>query len=112
MKRLIVWILAAVILMIGLPWLVVTFSGSAGMAACFLLFFGVNPIFSAVCGAFAGQNIKQLWILPLLVAALFLAGAWLLFEFGESAFLWYGGSYLMIGMIAMLIRFAAKKRNS
>jgi hypothetical protein len=98
------WILPAVLLMIGCPWLAAEFAGSAGMAVCLLLFFAVNPLFSAVCGVFAGKNIKRLWFLPVLTAGLFLAGAWIFFDMGEPAFLLYCGCYLLIGIIAMLIR--------
>ena len=111
MKKLIVWIILAILLMIGCPWLSVEFAGSAGMAICFLLFFAVNPIFSAVCGAYAGKNIKQLWSLPIIVAGLFLAGVWLFFEMGESAFLLYCGCYLIIGIVAMLISSSVSKRK-
>ena len=89
--------------MIGLPWLTVTFAGSAGMAICFLLFFALNPAYAAVCGAYAGKNIKRLWALPILTAILFLAGVWMFFEMGETAFLLYFCCYLIIGIIAMLI---------
>lgn len=103
MKKFIGWIIAAVILMIGFPWLAVTFAGSAGMAACFILFYAVNPLFCAVCGVFAGKCIKRLWTLPIISAGLFLVGVWLFFEMGEPAFLLYCGSYLMIGIATMLI---------
>ena len=93
MKPLIFWSILAMLLMIGCPWLAATFAGSAGMAVCLLLFFGVNPIFSAVCG-------------------LFLAGAWLFFAMGETAFLLYCVCYLMIGMIAMLMRSFLKGRRA
>lgn len=99
MKPLIFWSILAMLLMIGCPWLAATFAGSAGMAVCLLLFFGVNPIFSAVCGVFAGKDIKRLWPLPIVVAGLFLAGAWLFFAMGETAFLLYCVCYLMIGKI-------------
>ena len=97
MKPLIFWSILAMLLMIGCPWLAATFAGSVGMAVCLLLFFGVNPIFSAVCGVFAG---------------LFLAGAWLFFAMGETAFLLYCVCYLMIGMIAMLMRSFLKGRSA
>lgn len=103
MKPFMTWTILAILLMIGCPWLAVEFAGSAGMAVCFILFFAVNPLFSVVCGAFAGKNIRQLWALPIITAGSFLAGVWLFFEMGEPAFLLYGGCYLMIGMIAMLI---------
>lgn len=111
MKNLFTWTISALILMIGFPWLAVTFAGSAGMAICFLLFFAINPLFSVMCGAFAGKNIKQLWALPIITAGLFLAGAWLFFEMGETAFLLYCGCYLIIGMIAMLISALMNKRK-
>ena len=111
MKKLIAWAISSVILMIGFPWLAVTFAGSAGMAICFILFFAINPLYSAVCGAFAGKNIKQLWGLPILTAGLFLAGAWLFFEMGETAFLLYCGCYLVIGIVAMMISVFVNKRK-
>ena len=101
----------AIILMIICPWLTVEFAGSAGMAICFVLFFAVNPLFSVMCGAFAGKNIKQLWVLPIITAGLFLAGSWLFFEMGEIAFLVYCGCYLIIGIIAMLISAFMNKRK-
>ena len=111
MKKLMVWSILAMLLMIGCPWLAVEFAGSAGMAVCFILFFAINPLFSAVCGAIAGKNIKQLWALPIIIAGLFLAGTWLFFEMGEPAFLLYCGFYLVIGIIAMLISAFENKRK-
>ena len=111
MRKLITWTMLAMLLMIGCPWFAVEFAGSAGMAICFILFFAVNPLFSVVCGAFAGKNIKQLWVLPIITAGLFLAGSWLFFEMGEIAFLVYCGCYLIIGIIAMLISAFVYKRK-
>ena len=111
MKKLITWTILAMLLMIGCPWLAVEFAGSAGMAICFILFFAVNPLFSVVCGVFAGKSIKQLWALPIITAGLFLAGAWLYFEIGENAFLVYCGCYLIIGIIAMMISAFVSKRK-
>jgi len=103
MKKLIIWTISATILMIGCPWLTVNFAGSSGLGVCFLLFFAVNPLFSAVCGVFAGRNIKQLWSLPIIVSLLYLSGVWLFFEMGEPEFLLYCGCYLIIGIVFMLI---------
>lgn len=111
MKKLLTWTLFTIVLMIGCPWLAVEFAGSAGMAVCFILVFAVNPLFSAVCGVFAGKNIQQLWALPIITAGLFLAGAWLFFEVEETAFLLYCGCYLMIGIIAMLISAFVNKKS-
>lgn len=111
MKKLTVWTLLAMFLMIGCPWLAVELAGSAGMAVCFILFFAINPVFSAICGIFAGKNIKQLWALPIITAGLFLVGTWLFFDMGETAFLLYTGCYLIIGIIAMLVSAYLSKRK-
>ena len=111
MTKLITWTMLAIVLMIGCPWLAVEFAGSAGMAVCFLLFFAVNPLFSVVCGTFAGRNMKQLWALPIMTAGLFLAGVWIFFDMSETAFLLYCSCYLMIGMIAMLISAFVNQRK-
>ncbi|MBE6991458.1 MAG: hypothetical protein E7430_02625 [Ruminococcaceae bacterium] len=111
MKKLITWTLLAMLLMIGFPWIAVEFAGSAGMAICFILFYAVNPLFSVVCGVSAGKNIRQLYALPVITVVLFLTGVWLFFEIAESAFLLYGGCYLIIGIIAMLISAFANKRK-
>ena len=104
MKKRMGWTTAAVILMIGFPWLAVTFAGDAGMAVCFVLFFAVNPLFSAVCGFAARKDTRRLWMLPLVTTGLFLAGTWIFFDMGEPAFLLYGAVYLAIGAAAMLLR--------
>lgn len=111
MKKLLGWIILTTLLMIGCPWLAAEFAGSAGMAVCLLLFFAVNPLFSAVCGVFAGKNIKRLWFLPVLNAGLFLAGAWIFFDMGEPAFILYFSCYLLIGIIAMLISAFFNRKN-
>ena len=79
MNKFSAWFIATIIVMIGFPWLAVTFAGSAG------------------------KNIKQLWMIPMVVAGLYLAGVWMFFEMGESAFLLYAGIYLLIGIVAMFI---------
>lgn len=103
MKRFVSWIVGATLLMIVCPFLAVTFAGTSGMAICFILFFALNPAFSAVCGVFAGMNIKKLWSLPLILSALFLAGVWIFFDLGEPAFLLYSTAYLVISAVAMIL---------
>lgn len=111
MNKFSAWFITAIILMIGFPWLAVTFAGSAGMAVCFILFFAINPVFSVICGVAAGKNIKQLWMIPIVVAGLFLAGVWMFFEMGESAFLLYAGIYSFIGIASMMISAFVNKRK-
>ena len=112
MKKLFLWSAAALVLMVGGPWAAVTFAGRAGMAVCFLLFFAADPLFCAVAGAFAGQDIRRLWAVPLVGPAAFLAGTWIFFEPGEPAFLVYGGCYLLIGSVAMGISALIKARKT
>ncbi len=109
MKRFISWIVGATLLMIGCPFLAVTFAGTSGMAICFILFFALNPAFSAVCGVFAGMNIKKFWSLPIISAALFLTGAWIFFDLGEPDFLLYSTAYLVIGAVAMILTAIIKR---
>jgi hypothetical protein len=111
MKKIIFWIVASVVLMIGFPWLTVLISGDAGMAICLVLFLAVNPIFSGFCGAAAGKDVKKFWMLPVLTAVFFLAGAWIFFEMGEPFFIAYAACYLMIGIITMLTRGFLKSKK-
>lgn len=97
--------------MIGCPFLTVTLAGGEGMAVCFVLFFAVNPVFSALCGLFAGRNIRQLWPLPLITAGLYLLGVWMFFEMGEPAFLRYCVCYLILGGVSMRISTFIKRRK-
>ncbi len=95
-------LLISTLVMLGLPWLAVTFApGDAGMAACFLLFFAVNPVYSVVAGVFSGRTAKRLWFQPIVTSLLFLVGSWLLFDPGETAFLLYAALYLLLGLAAM-----------
>ena len=83
----------------------------------FILFFAVNPVYSALAGFFAGKQVKTFWWIPLLNALLFVCGAWLFFDLGESAFFIYASIYLALGLIAMIItalviKKSADKRNA
>ncbi len=89
-KNIILWLAVSAAIMLALPWLAVTLvKGDAGMAACFVLFFAVNPIYSVILGVFAGKDVKHLWSLPVISAVLFLIGTWIFFDIGEMAFVLY-----------------------
>ena len=103
-KVLFLWLIITVIIMWGLPWFGITFApADAGMAVCFLLWYAVNPVYSVLSGVYAGMEIKKRWWQPAAVAVLYVAGTWMFFEFGETAFLVFGAVYLAISAIAMLI---------
>ena len=110
MERLLVWMILALFLMLGCPWLAVTFAGSMGMAVCFLLFFSINPLFAVVTGVLAGKKVKRLWSLPIIMAGLYLAGVWLFFEMGEPAFFIYDACYFVISVVAMLVSAFVKNK--
>ena len=55
------WLGISAVIMLALPWPAVSLiKGDGGMAACFLLFYAVNPIYSVIIGAFAGKDRKHL----------------------------------------------------
>lgn len=111
-KRKIVWLAVAAVIMLVAPWAAITFAkGDAGMAVCFVLFYAVNPLFSAAAGTFAGKDVKHLWSLPIISALLFLIGAWTFFDAGETAFILYAASYLALGLLAMLISLLVRKKS-
>jgi len=103
MKKNLAAILAILIVMVCLPWGAVLFaSHDAGMAICFVLFFGVNAMFSLYVGIFSGLAVKQRWYLPLVNSAVFLLGVWTAFDWGNRDFYGYAIAYLGIAFVAML----------
>ncbi len=111
-KNIILWSTASAVVILALPWLVVSFVKSdAGMAICFLMFFVVNPLYAAILGFFVGEDVKHLWHLPIVSAALFLIGTWIFFDMGEMAFILYAIVYLALGIAVMLISMFIRKRT-
>ncbi len=109
-KNFLLWSAASAFIMLFLPWLAVTFvKADGGMVVCFALFYGVDPIYSIMLGGFAGKDIGCLWSLPLISAVLFLAGAWIFFDAGETSFILYTLVYLVLGIAAMLISMFIRK---
>lgn len=109
MKRYGIPAAALLAVMLGLPWLAVTFlRGDAGMAACFALFFAVDPLLAVIFGVLAG--LRREWWWPAAMAAAFVLGAWLVFAPGEMAFLLYAGFYLVIGVVVMALTALLRKR--
>ena len=110
-KNIIFWLAVTAAIMLAMPWLAVTLvKGDAGMAACFVLFFAVNPIYSVAIGVFAGKDVKHLWSLPVISAVLFLIGTWIFFDMGEMAFVLYAVVYLVLGIVTMLISMIIRKK--
>ncbi len=110
-KSIILWTVVSAVVMLAFPWLAVTFVKSdAGMAACFFLFFAVNPMYSVWLGTVAGKDVRHLWSLPVISALLFLIGTWIFFDIRELAFIFYAGVYLILGTAALLIVMFIRKK--
>ena len=104
MKKIVFWLIISAFVMFALPWMSVTFvNGNGGMAASFILFFAVDPVFSIILGIFTGEDAKRLWWLPVISAVFFLAGTWIFFDIGETVFILYAAGYLVLGVAFMLI---------
>ena len=73
------------------------------------LFYLGNPIYSILAGVYAGKDRKELWIVPVITAVLFLAGAWSIFDKNETVFVLYALIYLLLGIAAMFVSGLKKK---
>lgn len=102
----------AALIMLGLPWLSVTFADSmSGMLVSIILFFSINPVFSIIMGACAGQDIKGYWYMPAGNAGFFLLGIWLYISKDISPFYPHAIVYLALGIVSMIISLIVKKRG-
>ena len=112
-KKLTAGIVILVLIMIGLPLLTELFvKGEGGFLVIFLMFYVIDPLWSALAGIFAGTDIRRLWSLPVISAILYLAGTWGIFEMGESAFVLMALVYLLTGVVFMGITyFVLRKVN-
>lgn len=96
------WIVVTVAVMFALPFCVARYvPADAGMASCMILFFIVNPVYSAILGFQCGRNLHQMWNLPLASSVAFLAGTWLFFDIKEVWFVICASVYLIVGWTAM-----------
>lgn len=112
MRKNVVCAACSAVVMLFLPWGVVTFvRGDSGMTACLLLFFVVNPTAALCVGAFSGKREGAAWFQPLILSALFLLGAWAFFDAGEQDFTLYAGVYLFIGYCAAVTAALRNRRK-
>lgn len=110
----IIWLAVTIAVMFALPFAVARLASEcSGMALCMLLFFIVNPLYSAILGYRCGRTVRQMWNLPLVSSVAFLAGTWLFFDIREVWFIIYAATYLAIGWMAMGIsRYLNNKTKS
>lgn len=103
MKKNIAALILIAVVMFLLPGATVAFaSHDAGMAICFVLFFGLNSLFSLYVGIYSGLNVKGRWYLPVINAAAFLLGVWTVFDWGNPDFYGFAIAYLVIALLAMV----------
>lgn len=111
-RIIITWIAVTVAVMFALPFAVARLASEcSGIALCMILFFIVNPIYSAILGFRCGKDIRRMWNLPLVSSIAFFAGTWLFFDIKEVWFIIYASVYLIIGWTAMGINKYLNKRN-
>lgn len=111
-RIIIIWIAVTVAVMFVFPFAVARLASEySGMALCMILFFIVNPIYSAILGFRCGSNIRQMWNLPLVSSIAFLAGTWLFFDIKEVWFIIYASTYLITGWTAMGISRYLRKQD-
>ncbi len=109
MKNFAIYLGVLFVFMFLVPWAVVQYMADAAMPVCFMLFYMVNPMLSAIVGAYSGVNIKTAWFYPMLLAIAFLGGVWISFETTEPMFAVYSVTYIIIGYLVTLIAFIIKK---
>lgn len=111
-RDIVIWLTVTIIVMFVLPFAIARLASEcSGMALCMILFFIVNPIYSAILGFRCGRNIRRMWNLPLVSSIAFLAGMWLFFDIKEVWFIIYASVYMIIGWMAMGISNYLNKRN-
>lgn len=103
-KAITMWLAITIVVMLLLPFAVVRLASEcSGMALCMILFFIINPMYSAILGYRCGKDVRRMWNLPLVSAIAFLAGTWIFFDIHELWFIAYAVVYLIIGYVALFI---------
>ena len=106
-----IWLAVTIVVMFLLPFAVARLASEcSGMALCMILFFIINPVYSAILGYHCGIDVERMWNLPLVSAIAFLAGTWIFFDIHELWFIAYAGIYLAIGYITMAVSRIINKR--
>ena len=111
MKKPLIWLLSAIIIMLGLPLIINILKVYPGMMYALILVYCVNPIYSGFLGYYTGRNIKELWILPVVPAVLFLLGAHLIYKMAFKTYIIHFFIYLLISYIAALVSVKKRKKE-
>ncbi len=109
-KRSIIILIISVFVMVLLPFLAVRLVPSdAGLSVVLLLFFVVNPLYSAVIGVIAGIKGKWEWLWVIVLPLIFTAGTFGVFGDFVLDFLFYTALYTAVCLAAALIAWVIKK---
>lgn len=77
----------------------------------FLFLYVMAPVWSALAGAWAGTDVRQMWPLPLITAGFALLGSWTSFSWGNPDFLLFMAAYAAIGLLAMWLTYTRIRRK-
>ncbi len=112
MNKILKWIALSAIVMLLLPLIAVTFVPSkAGMMAMMLMFLIINPIYYIAIGVVSSNDVKRMWVLPVVSSFLFLVGTYMFLDKSISAFLMYALIYFIISMVSMFISVLIKRNK-
>lgn len=111
MKKALIWLLSSIIIMLGIPLIINILKVYPGMMYALILVYCVNPIYSGFLGYYTGRNIKELWILPVVPAVLFLLGAHLIYKMAFKTYIIHFFIYLLISYIAALVSVKKRKKE-
>ena len=112
-RTIFIWLAVTIVVMFALPFAIARLASEcSGMALCMILFFIINPIYSAILGYRCGKNVRIMWNLPLVSAVAFLAGTWIFFDIHELWFIVYAIVYLAISWTAMAISKYINRSNT
>ncbi len=106
MKRILILIFAAVIVLMLLPFIAVKIiNGDEGFACILILFYCINPLFILIISIYSGLHIRQLWFVPIICSVIFSVTAF----YTAAVILLYSAVYLALGIIFMFVSAFIKK---
>ena len=112
MKKVLI-LIAATFAVTLLPWLAMTkLPPGIGLLGGILMFYAVDPAYSAAVGIYAGKRVRNRWYMPLLTSALIMIGFFVLFDREQWSFISFALAYLAIGVIFMLASMLISKKYS
>lgn len=110
-RRMLICAAIIIVAMLAIPWAAVEFAApDAGRALSIMMLFVIDPLAAIAVGALSAD--RHMRFMPLVCSAAYIAGAYLFMGARQmdAAFWRYAAVYLALGLIAMLISMAARRR--